>query len=312
MRLKSSDLHLFKCRGPQTPQSTVSSLDSVGENRLHETARISEAQYPLLRRPVRPKINQSIDRPLPPLPLDVKRYIERVTTPQVVTTPTTPTQDRPRAPFPVVESSSSNLSNLHLGQPQVPGFLNTPEWQEFRLSSSFDPTKEIAVLRNGEEYLYSYLIPATPSPGSSGRVDSENQETSPDSISSTRALFHKHPQIPIHTLDTLQVILHNLEAIQRKRITRNSILIRQIDQIRDHLKSIIRIVEHASFPQVFIPRRARNFAIFLDNQIGYLTTRILDFSNLINPLLEQDIDRLSSCYRTKQLHQRFIQDHQST
>lgn len=244
--------------------------------------------------------------------MNVKEYI--LGRPKIQIRPATPIPgQRPRTRFPIVETSSSTLnsnpnSRIPLTGPGVPGFLNTPEWQQYRLSDIFNQSEEQEIFRGiSKGSSDPYHIPAAPSPDSGG-VDSDNRETSPDSISSTRGLFYERPQLPVNTVDALQVISNNLEVIIGKGLVANQLTKTTLEEANKCIRHALWVIKQVNYPKKPIPATGRNFATFLDNQIAYLEARIFNPDNLLDPITETDVERLLSCTKAKQLHQKFLQD----
>ena len=207
--------------------------------------------------------------------------LPRITIPEVV-------PERPPTPYPrqrqfsqvipLVESTSSVYSSPNT---LVHDYQRTPEWQEYRNSIATSNT------RSG--------------------TDSDNVETEPDR-SSTAGIFYRRQQVPVDAVDTLEIIADNLNKLKKEELARE--YHEAFDKAHQYLLQVIRILDTVPRETSDVIPSTRNFAQFLDHQFTYLRSRIISPTNLTDPDLYLDIDKLHSNLRARRLHQSFLRNTQ--
>ena len=104
-------------------------------------------------------------------------------------------------PFVESRTTASSYSGIPLDD-----YRRTPEWQEYRNS--------IATTDSSIRVAEGVLRPAR-TVSTLGGVDSDNAETETDRASTT-AVFYRRQQVPVDAVDTLQVIVDNLEVLKEE------------------------------------------------------------------------------------------------
>lgn len=192
-------------------------------------------------------------------------------------------------PFVESRTTASSYSGIPLDD-----YRRTPEWQEYRNS--------IATTDSSIRVAEGVLRPAR-TVSTLGGVDSDNAETETDRASTT-AVFYRRQQVPVDAVDTLQVIVDNLEVLRKEELVQR--YHQAFDKAYRYLVEVIRILDKVPREVTGSIPFTRNFAQFLNSQYQYLIERIISPANLINPDLYRDITKLHSNLRAKKLHQSFL------
>ena len=197
--------------------------------------------------------------------------------------------------IPIVESNATIPSSSRSTLVQNPDIERTQEWHDYRRSLATDSDIPELELNRASISLQS----------SSTGVDSSNRETSPE-WSSTGARFYKRQQLPVDTIDILQVIADNLQQLINMELVGE--YQQTYQEIYDHLaQALYQIKEQLPVHLNDRPRkRFRNFALYLDEQADRLKERITDSRSLINPELHVVIEKLKSNRIARKTHQRFL------
>ena len=293
-------LHLSKCREPATTTEPRYPFlaRTLRKRNTDKTANI-QIDHRLLRRPA--SAYRQRNKPLPTLPETSEETEPRPTLSETleeitqIGIPISPRYLQPRdlsQLIPFVESTSSAYSSPStLVAQEEPAFHRTPEYREYRNS-----------LVEGQGIQVETLIPAQDSPGSTG-IDSSNPETSVDR-SSVAGIFYRRTQVPVHAIDTLQVIVNNLEAITTEEAFAE--YYQPLERALRYLQTALQTLQYIPRQTVQPPRRIYFFAEYLQNQIDNLRAKIINPENLSNPDLDQDIQKYCSCLRAKALHQEYL------
>ena len=222
--------------------------------------------------------------------------LPRITIPEVV-------PERPPTPYPrqrqfsqvipLVESTSSVYSSPNT---LVHDYQRTPEWQEYRNSIATSNTEVADRILTGER-----------TNSTRSGTDSDNVETEPDR-SSTAGIFYRRQQVPVDAVDTLEIIADNLNKLKKEELARE--YHEAFDKAHQYLLQVIRILDTVPRETSNVIPSTWNFAQFLNHQFTYLRSRIISPTNLTDPDLYIDIDKLHSNLRARRLHQSFLRNTQ--
>ena len=202
-----------------------------------------------------------------------------------------------RSVIPVAESTSTISSSYDTRESdEEPAYQRTDEWREYRNSLAIQSEFEVAK---------GVPIPGRASPGTDSSYQS-TPGTSVEETSSTEGVFYRRTQVPVHAIDTLQVIANNLEVLGQEDFTGR--YHEALERAHRYISQVIQTLELIPREVATPPKRVHNFADFLQDQIDYLRAKAINPENYADIDLEYNLGKLRSCLRARELHQAFLRE----